>query len=273
MYVWWPGITADIEKSVRLCQECQQVQSAPPMAPLHPWRWPTRPWARIHLDFAGPFQGKNILVAIDAHSKWIEAVCTKSMSSSCVIEELRSWFARFGLPEMLVTDNGTCFVSSEFEHFLHKHGVRHATSAPYHPVSNGLAERAIQILKRGLKKTSDSTMQSRLARVLLAYRITPQTTTGLAPAELLLGRRLRTCLDLLKPNTADRVEQKQMQQKARHDSCARTRSFQVGHTVFVRNYGAGPVWLPAKVVARSGPVSFQVAVENGRLRRCHQDQL
>ena len=83
MYVWWPGISADIEKSVRLCRECQEVQSSPPLAPLHPWKWPTRPWARLHLDFAGPFQGKNILIAIDVHSKWIEAVCTSSTTSSC----------------------------------------------------------------------------------------------------------------------------------------------------------------------------------------------
>ena len=76
-------------------------------------------------------------------------MCTPSMSSSCVIEELRSLFARYGLPEMVVTDNGTCFVSSEFKQFLHKNRVRHTTSAPYHPASNGLAERAVQIIKRG----------------------------------------------------------------------------------------------------------------------------
>ena len=75
-------------------------------------------WARFHLDFVCLFQGKNILVAVDTHSKWIEVVCTPSMSSSCVIEELRSLFAKFGLPEMVVTDNGTCFVSAEFEQFL-----------------------------------------------------------------------------------------------------------------------------------------------------------
>ena len=58
MYVWWPGTSADIEKSVRLCHECQHVQSSPPLAPLHPWKWPTR--------FAVPFQSKNILAAVDA---------------------------------------------------------------------------------------------------------------------------------------------------------------------------------------------------------------
>jgi len=105
MYVWWPGISADIEKSVRLCRECQEVQSSPPLAPLHPWKWPTRPWARLHLDFAGPFQGKNILIAIDAHSKWIEAVCTSSTTSSCVIEELRKILETSG-PFFISCDTG-----------------------------------------------------------------------------------------------------------------------------------------------------------------------
>ena len=164
------------------------------------------PWARVHLDFAGPFQGKNILVAIDAHSKWVEAVCTSSMSSTCVIEELRSLFARFGLPELVVTDNGTFFVSSEFKDFLRMNGVKHSTSAPYHPASNGLAERAVQIVKRVLKKVVNGTMRSRLAKLLLAYRVTPQSTTGQTPAELLLGRQPHTCLDLLKLNTTERVE-------------------------------------------------------------------
>ena len=57
MYAWWPGLDTDIEESVRLCDECQLNQSNPPLAPLNPWNWPTRPWARLHLNYAGPFQG------------------------------------------------------------------------------------------------------------------------------------------------------------------------------------------------------------------------
>ena len=224
------------------------------------------------LDFAGPFQGKNILVAVDAHSKWIEAVCTPSMSSSCVIEELRSLFAKFGLPEMVVTDNGTCFVSAEFEQFLRSNGIKHTTSAPYHPASNGLAERAVQTVKRGLKKVKDGTMSTRLAKVLLTYRVTPQSTTGQAPAELLLGRRPRTRLDLLKPKMAERVERKQQQQKERHDARSKSRTFRIGDSVFLKNF-AGSGWLPGKVLETSGPVSFHVLLEDGRCKRCHQDQL
>ena len=73
MYVWWPGLDTDIEESVCLCDECQLNQFNPPLAPLNPWNWPTRPRARLPLDYARPFQGHFFLIIIDAHSKWIEA--------------------------------------------------------------------------------------------------------------------------------------------------------------------------------------------------------
>ena len=224
---------ADVERSVRLCAECQEMQSSPPPAPLHPWKWPTRPWARLHLDFAGPFEGKLFFVIVDAHSKWIEATCTSSTSSSVVIEELRTVCAKFGLPETIVTDNGTGFVSAEFKEFLRKNGIKHTTSAPYHPATNGMAERAVQIVKKGLKKVKAGTIKARLAKVLFAYRITPQTTTGISPSEMLLGKRPRSRLDLLKPHTTERVESKQLQQKAKHDARAKPRKFHTGEPVFV----------------------------------------
>lgn len=273
MYVWWPKIDKDIENTVRECSQCQLHQSTPPVAPLQPWSWPTRPWARLHLDYAGPVQGKMILILIDAHSKWIEAICTPSATSAAVIEELRTLFAQFGLPETIVTDNGTCFVSAEMEAFVKSNGIKHITSAPYHPSSNGLAERAVQIVKRGLKKITKGSMRSRLAQILLSYRLTPQTTTGISPGELLLGRRPRSRLDLLKPHTARRVERNQLKQKMQHDSRARERNFDVGDHVFVRNYHQGDKWLPGVLLKKTGPISFTAKLADGRYRRCHQDQI
>ena len=229
-----------------MCHQCQEMQLTPPVTPLNPWRWPSRLWARLHLDFAGPFEGKYILIGIDAHFKWIEATCTPSTSSTAVIEVLRSLFARFGLPETIVTDNGTGFVSQEFEEFLRKNRVKHTTSAPYHTASNGLAERALQIVKKGLKKEVSRTFSTRLAKVLFTYRITPQSTTSTSPAVLLLRRRPRTRLDLLKPNIAERVKRKQEDQKARHNQKANSRTFHVGNHVFVKNFGAGSKWLPGQ---------------------------
>ena len=100
---------------------------------------------------------------------------------------MRTLFAQFGVPEMIVTDNGSGYVSSEFEQFLKSNGVKHTTSVPYHPASNGLAKRAVQTVKKGLKKLTTGTMSFRLAKVPFNYRIAPQTTTGVSPADLLLG--------------------------------------------------------------------------------------
>ena len=109
--------------------------------------------------------------------------------------------------------------------------VSNNASAPYHPASNELAERAVQIVKRGLKKVISGDINSRLAKVLLTYRISPQSTTGVSPSELLVGRRFRTRLDLLKPNTAATVEEKQLKQKRQNNARAKDRTFELGNLV------------------------------------------
>ena len=190
-----------------------------------------------------------------------------------VIEELRFLFSQFGLAESIVSDNGTCFTSSTFNSFLKQHGIAHITSAPYHPSTNGLAERSVQLVKKGLKKVKTGSFRSRIAKVLFAYRRLPQTTTGLSPSELLLGRCPRSCLDLLKPNTAERVEHKQSMQRQKHDLHSRERNFEAGDPVLVRNYHHGDKWIPGEVLRRTGPVSVCVQLHDGRSRRCHHDQI
>ena len=98
MYVWWPNLENDIERSVQLCHHCQEQQSAPPVAPLQPWKWPSRPWVRLHMDFVGPVNGKMILIVIDAHSRWIGAYPTESATTTAVIELSRGLFSQFGIP-------------------------------------------------------------------------------------------------------------------------------------------------------------------------------
>jgi len=88
MYVWWPRIDLDIEETVHHCPKCQVNQSVPPTAPLHPWGYPSHPWNRIHIDYAGPFLGKTFFILIDAHSKWIDAVYTNSTSATAAIEQI-----------------------------------------------------------------------------------------------------------------------------------------------------------------------------------------
>ena len=125
MFVWWPGMDEAIEQMVKKYSKCQQNRPSPPTAPLQPWQWPMRPWARLHLDFAGPFMGRMFLVIIDAHSKWLEVYPMPSATSHATIQQLHMTFAQFGIPETVVTDNGPCFMGEEFEEFLRKNGVTH----------------------------------------------------------------------------------------------------------------------------------------------------
>ena len=85
-----------------------------------------------------------------------------------------------GLPRLIVSDNGTGFISEEFAAFFKTNGVRHVRTAPYHPSSNGQAERFVRILKEALKKVAGKDVEAQLARFLFRYRITPHTTTGRA---------------------------------------------------------------------------------------------
>ena len=119
------------------------------LAPLNLWNWPTRPWARIHLDYAGPFQSHYFLVLIDAPSKWIEAFPATSPSSNVTIKLLRPVFAQFGIPETIVSDNGSCFISEDFQQFLKSNGIKQITSAPYHPSTNGFVKKWLNQISTG----------------------------------------------------------------------------------------------------------------------------
>ena len=117
-HVWWPSIDKQIEEMVQKCEPCQSLRNKPPPATLHPWTWPTRPWQRLHVDFARPFMDRSYLIIVDAHSKWPEVIPMVTTTAERTIVELRKIFSTHGLPEQLVTDNGAQFTSALFEQFL-----------------------------------------------------------------------------------------------------------------------------------------------------------
>ena len=235
-YMWWPGMDTDIESVAKSCVSCKAVKSAPQEAPLHPWVWPTEPWKRIHVDFAGPFQGKMFFLVIDAHSKWPEIFRLSSTTVQETIGVLRRIFASFGLPDQLVSDNGPQFTAREFADFVSANGIRHILTAPYHPASNGAIERFVQTFKQAMKagEGNGSSFQHRLQSFLMSYRSTPHATTGKSPASLFLGRPMRTRFDLMRPVVGEKVGREQARQKQHHDTRARFRQFAVGTRVMVR---------------------------------------
>ena len=234
-------------------RKLKNVPNSPPRVPAHPWEWPQQPWARLHIDYAGPFMGKMFLITVDAHSKWLEVQVVDTPTSTGTVRKLHHMFATYRIPEIVivVTDNDSVFTSSGFQHFMDMNEIKHLTIAPYHPASNGLAEQAVQTLKTGLKKMTSGNIEDKLARFLFQYRITPHTTTGRSPAEL-LDRRPRSHLDLLRPNVTDRVSNKQERQKEGHDHGTVVRSYTVGEAVWVCNFAQGPTWLVGVVVQNQG---------------------
>ena len=272
-YVWWPGLDQDIVKKVKSCDKCQSNQSAPAEAPLHPWEWPGLPWSRIHIDFAGPYKGEMFLVVVDAYSKWLEVRRMRSTTSAATIEKLREMFATHGLPATVVSDNGSNFTSSEFQEFMKKNGIKHIAVSPYHPASNGLAERAVRIFKEGYEKMEEGSVQTKLSRFLLSYRTTPHSTTGVPPAELLMKRKLHTQLNRLLPSVANRVRNKQSQQKAAHDYHAKEREMVAGQAVYAKDFRHKKTWIPGTIVEKTGPVSTRVQLDDGTVIRRHQDHV
>lgn len=128
-YVWWPGMDVQLEDKVKACIGCQQTRSAPAIAPLHLWTWPSQPWQRLHIDFLGPLQDSLWLV-VDAHSKWPEAVRMPTTATQATVNQLRTMFARFGCPTEIVSDNGPQFALAEFEEFMKSNGIKDRRSAP-----------------------------------------------------------------------------------------------------------------------------------------------
>ena len=178
------------------------------------------------------------LILIDSYSRWPEVVPMRTTTASQTIKELRPILARFGLPEQILTDNGPQFLSEEFQEFTRSNGIQHIKIAPYHPRSNGMAERFVQTFKTAMRKmvNEGGDINQKLANFLLVYRKTPQSTTMEAPAMLLMKRIPRSRIDLITPNLQTKVVKRQEKQKVQFDKGSREKEFKAQE-----KYGYGTI--------------------------------
>ena len=262
----------DILKKVNACTSCQANQNNPRKSPIHPWEWTSKPWVRLHIDHAGPYLNKMFLIVIDSYSKWMEVVPTTADSAD-TIRKLRKMFATHGIPEQIVSDNGSAFTSETFERFLQQNGIKQIRTSPYHPSSNGMAERMVQTFKNTMNKIAPGNdFEKMLQKFLFTYRITPQATTGKTPAELLMNRKLVSALDLIRPNLERKIRSKQS--SFADDPTRRIRSeLHLKAPVFIRNFGQGSKWWRGTIVNRSGPVTWLIEVDDGRIIQRHTDHI
>ena len=272
-YVWWPLIDKDLENVTKSCTLCLRNADNPPRMVLHPWKYPESANDRIHADFCGPIHKYMYLVITDAHSKWVDIYELTDITANSTIRVMRRYFCTWGIPKMLVTDNGPTFTSGAFQEFIEKNGVKHCLTAPYHPASNGSAENAVRTFKNKFKMLLESKLsrEEALCKYLFYYRTTPHCSTGVTPAELQIGRKLRTRLDALKPSVYDKTEQQQNNQK-RYFSGNRSVEFDNKEIVMTKDYSKGE-WCKARVVDKLGPVTYTVHTEDERLWKRHSDQM
>ncbi|XP_043241173.1 uncharacterized protein K02A2.6-like [Amphibalanus amphitrite] len=164
--IWWPGMDTDIGDVTKVCDACQLNQPAAPKVASQPWQYPDAPWQRVHVDYAGPVEGKMLLIIVDAYSKWPDVWITNNVSAQTTIDHLRMTFATHGLPEVIVSDNGGCFTSKEFGEFMSANQIRHVFTPPLHPASNGQAESMVKLVKNGIKKQKPAPLLTKLQRWL-----------------------------------------------------------------------------------------------------------
>ncbi|KAK3107500.1 hypothetical protein FSP39_015888 [Pinctada imbricata] len=218
-------------------------------------------------------QLRSFLGLVDAYSKWPEAFEMRTTTTAATINVLRTLFARQGIPNELVSDNGPQFRSEEFRLFMESNAIRHITSAPFHPRTNGQAERFVQSFKKAIKSATGGSINEKLNVFLSKYRITPQGTTNESPSMLLYGRNIRTRMDILKPDVTQTVLRKQFQMESSKHTGDKIRTFAPGDPVSIRDYrNNGEKCAYGHVHSQTGPLSYKVDV-NGTLWRRHIDQL
>lgn len=196
----------EVNDYITNCSVCQThdktAKTAP--APMQPVRYPEGAWKQIGIDFVGPFTSfsgncRYAITAIDYYSKWPEVGFCSHPTTYAVISFLQGIFSREGYPEVLVSDHGSQFMSSELKTFLQDRGITHATSSIYYSQANGQVERFNRVLKDYIQSIllEKGDIQLDLVDFLGIYRCTPQAATNLSPSVLLHGRPMRTRLDIM----------------------------------------------------------------------------
>lgn len=276
-FVWWPHIDLDIERVVKQCRPCLETRKSPPKIPLTPWTWPISPWHRIHSDFLGPFHGKVILIMIDSHSKWPEAFIVPNMNEETTINVFQEVFSRFGYPVHLVTDNYATFVGKAFQNFAKETGQRHSTTPARFPATNGAAENFVGAVKRKLTclMKDGYNMPQALTKFLFDYRATPHAATGKTPANLMIGRDLRTKFSILRPPAIGNQVADYQAAQMRNYRGTRKISFAENLPVMVRDHKQGKdIWIPGKIIRESTPgVTYEVQIADGRKIKRHANQI
>jgi hypothetical protein len=289
-YVYWEGITKDIEKVVQECEVCQKLRKDDQTKIVGSWPEPKFPFDRIHIDFFF-FRGREFLILVDAYSRWLEVKLMKNTIASSVLKELQNIFVTFGYCRELVSDNGPPFSSHEFKTTLESWGIRVTKSPPFNPQSNGIVERAVQTAKSVLRKfveqySYDFQLNEALAKFLINYRNSPCTRENFTPSERIFGFTPRTELSKLKLDREnvtnyDRIQSKKQELSKDKGELKAVESiqekkiveFKEGENILYISRAPGHVvGIKGKIVKRISQLTYLIEIE-GKQKFAHVNQL
>ena len=277
--IWWPGLSTEINDFVKRCGHCQERRSTQRKEPLKSTPLPQYPWQKIGCDLC-EVKGSTYIVMVDYYSRYIEIAYIRTPTTQSVILKMKDVFARWGVPETVVSDNGPQFASREFSAFATSAQFIHQTSSPHYPVSNGEAERAVQTAKHIIAcEDPFSALQS--------YRATPIPSIRYSPTQLMMGRQIRTSLPTITSQFVPRWPAPL--DVARNDETAKatyTRDYnkrngareltelQPGDKVRMKTATDDKWSDPATVTSRAAyPRSYIVEAENGGVYRRNRQHL
>lgn len=248
--VFWPGMSAEIKMMAETCESCQNLKPANQKETLLQHDTENGPWEKVATDIM-EIQGRHYLITVDYFSNFIEADYLPSTTAETVILKLKGHFARFGVPKIVMSDNGPQFASQEFRKFAQKWGFQHVTSSPGHPRSNGRAESAVKIMKHMMKKANQDKQDQ--FEALLELRNTPRQSNK-SPAELMLARTARTLIPTMTSHT--HITKETEKQRRRKQSIENSYNKQakdlpplhLRQPVYYRNPGQTTGWNKGRII-------------------------
>src|SRR5258708_4976185 len=215
----WPKMRKDIKKYCQSCIECQKQRRTTVFdrVPIKILERPDVAFDTVSLDCAGPIEPPSarghhyVMVMIDHCTRWCECIPLKTLTAKEIRQALNVIFQRIGIPRVVVSDNGTNFVSNLNKIFFSKFGIEVRNSTPLHPQGNSLAERLVQNVKKMLHHIIISeeprSWDLKLPFLLWALRTMENESTGFSPFEMVYGRQGRGPLDIINDTWKDKTQE------------------------------------------------------------------
>ena len=269
--IFWPGMQSDIKEMVSHCDICSNHVCNQQKEPLMTYEIPTRPWKTISQDLF-THRRKDYLITVDHYSSFWEVDLLTGTTSQTVIECTKAHFSRYGIPDIVITDNGPQFRSQEYESFAATWEFTHTTSSPHHSQSNGKAESAVKIAKKLMTKAEHDNHDLQLT--ILNWRNTPNGGLQTSPVQKLHSRHTRTLLptaeSLLLPAIVDNeavvedIRLKRRKAKFYYDRQAKPLpDLEIGQPVKLQPLRKGGTWSKATTVNKVGDRSYLVQTNDG----------